>query len=71
MLTLLLIYLIFGSIFAVAFVLIGYRRVDESAADAGWLVRLLWAPGAIALWPLLTLRWKQSAAHSSNNNEEG
>lgn len=58
-LLLLAVYGLIGVLFAIAFVTVGYRRVDPSAANAGLIVRVMWMPAAVALWPLLILRWKK------------
>jgi hypothetical protein len=34
----------------------GFRRIDPLAAKAPFLVKLIWAPGVIALWPIMVLR---------------
>jgi len=65
-LTLLMIYLIIGLVFGISFLLAGYKKVDETAQSAGWRLRLLWMPGAIALWPLLAVKWKQSTKVSES-----
>jgi hypothetical protein len=46
-----------GFLFALAFVLIGCKRIDPHAAHGSWGFRLLVIPGATALWPLLLRRW--------------
>ena len=50
-------YLGIGTAFAVVFVAFGVDRVDPMARGAGWGFRLLIAPGAALLWPLLLVRW--------------
>ena len=50
-------YLFAGLVFAVAFILLGYRVILPEAAGSGILVRLIWAGGAVSLWPYLLLRW--------------
>jgi len=57
LLALLGVYLACGLVFAVAFALIGVRRVDPHAAGSSWGFRALVVPGAMALWPLLLKRW--------------
>ncbi|WP_320822095.1 hypothetical protein [Reinekea sp.] len=57
---LILVYLLTGVGFAIAFVLVGFRKIDPSAENAGFLVRLMWLPGAIALWPYLLPKWIRS-----------
>jgi hypothetical protein len=46
-------YFIFGLLFGVYFVIAGCRRIDPTAASAKMLVRLMWLPAAVVLWPLL------------------
>jgi len=46
-----------GVAFAIAFVSVGIARVDPVARHAPLGFRLIVAPGAAALWPLLALRW--------------
>lgn len=46
-----------GLLFAVAFVIFGAGRMDESAKGASVFFRLLILPGAAALWPVLLRRW--------------
>lgn len=57
MMTLITIYLGLGALFALAFALIGCRVIDPGAANAGIFVRLMWMPAAMALWPILLLKW--------------
>jgi predicted transporter len=54
------VYLITGVAFGVAFVLVGFRKIDPSAENVGFLVRLLWLPGALVLWPYLLPKWIRS-----------
>ena len=46
-----------GTIFAIAFVLMGVKRIDPQALGTGWGFRLLIFPGSVAFWPLLLKRW--------------
>jgi hypothetical protein len=46
-----------GVAFAIAFVSVGIARVDPVARHAPLGFRLIVAPGAAALWPLLLGRW--------------
>lgn len=52
-----LIYLACGLLFAGIFVTVGVGRVDAAAQGTSLGFRLLILPGAMALWPLLALRW--------------
>ena len=54
------IYLLPGVLFALPFVLRGAGRIDRAAVEGSLGFRLLIVPGAIALWPLLLQRWRQS-----------
>ena len=54
------IYLLIGFGFSVAFVVVGFRKIDPSAENAGIFVRLLWLPGALLLWPYLLTKWIRS-----------
>jgi hypothetical protein len=50
------VYAALGLIVAAALLTVGLKRMDVQAARAPWRVKLLIAPGAVALWPLLVLR---------------
>lgn len=50
-------YLAFGALFGVAFVVRGARRIDPRAAGGSWGFRLAILPGVAALWPILARRW--------------
>jgi hypothetical protein len=50
-----------GVLFAVAFVALGVGRVDPVTRGAPLGFRLLIAPGAAVLWPVLLWRWRQTA----------
>ncbi len=52
------VYAIAGVLFGMAFVWRGAGRIDPSACGAPWSFRSLILPGAIALWPVLTPRWR-------------
>jgi hypothetical protein len=51
------VYLAIGALVAIAFLVRGAARVDDSVKGAGIFFRLLILPGLIALWPLILLRW--------------
>lgn len=46
---------------AVVFLLVGIDRVDASARGS-YVFRLAVAPGVIALWPIVLVRWAQLEA---------
>lgn len=56
-----------GFVFAIAFVLRGAARVDHAAESSPWSFRIVILPGAVALWPLLLVKWirarKSTGAH--------
>lgn len=45
-----------GLVVAVAFLLVGFNRVDP-AAQGAYAVRPLLLPGLVLLWPLVLWRW--------------
>ena len=49
-------YFTIGLLFGVYFALAGCSRIDPTAASAKMLVRLMWLPAALVLWPLLLKR---------------
>ncbi len=51
------VYFLIGLICAVVFFFVGYKVVLADATDSDLSVRLLWLPGAVAIWPLLVLKW--------------
>lgn len=55
--SLVLLYLLVGALFSLAFLFVGYRKIDPSAEGAGIAVRCMWMPAALALWPIVALRW--------------
>jgi hypothetical protein len=59
------IYFIIGLLFAVYFALAGCSRIDPTAASAKVLVRLMWLPAALALWPLLLKKTIQVNSQAS------
>ena len=53
-------YLGLGLIMAVGFVAVGVGRVDPAAKRGTLGFRLLILPGAVALWPLVALKWARN-----------
>lgn len=53
-------YMCVGAIFGIAFVWRGADRIDPATHGAPLTFRLLILPGAIALWPMLALRWRRA-----------
>ena len=56
-LTITVIYLGCGFIFAIPFVIKGVGKIDEGAHGATWGFRLIIIPATIVLWPLLLKKW--------------
>lgn len=52
------IYVTMGLVFAVAFITRGLASIDRGATSMPWRVRLLIAPGTVALWPLMAWKWR-------------
>jgi high-affinity Fe2+/Pb2+ permease len=50
------VYAALGALVAAWLLLAGLRRFDAAAAQAPWHVRLLFAPGMVALWPWKMVR---------------
>ncbi|MFT6268645.1 MAG: hypothetical protein ACJAVV_001460 [Alphaproteobacteria bacterium] len=59
-------YLLIGIMFAITFFAVGYRKIDPSAAGTPWFVRLLWTPAALAIWPILIVKWLRSGTSEQN-----
>ena len=66
-LTILLIYLSCGFVFAIPFVIKGANKIDEGAHGATWGFRLIIMPGTIVLWPVLLKKW--IAANKTKTND--
>lgn len=50
------VYASLGTLFALFFVIRGAAVIDPAAATAALRTRLIFIPGAVALWPLLLRR---------------
>jgi hypothetical protein len=53
-------YLVIGLVTAIAFVSVGLPRVLPHDMTASLAARLLFIPGAAALWPYVLTRWMQA-----------
>lgn len=60
-------YFLVGAIFALAFVGSGVKSIDPVAAMAPLRVRLLFAPGAAALWPMLIRAWLRAGRRGASS----
>ena len=56
-LTLIGYYLLAGCAFGVGFFVWGYAAIAPEAQGASLIVRLMWVPAAVVLWPLLGWKW--------------
>jgi hypothetical protein len=56
-LSLIALYAVVGIIFAVAFVMVGVKHVDDATESSTLGFRILILPGSAALWPVLLLCW--------------
>lgn len=65
-----MIYAVIGVLFAAAFAWRGVAVVDPVARHATRGFRLLVAPGAALLWPLLMVRWWRAAARDAGDAAE-
>ncbi len=54
------VYATIGLMFAIAFVIRGAAHIDAAAQSAPLRVRLAFAPGALALWPVLGIKWARA-----------
>ena len=70
-LTALLIYLVAGFAFGIAFVIKGVEVVDEGAHGTGWGFRLIILPGVIFLWPVLLRKWVNTKIKRDVRNNNG
>jgi hypothetical protein len=57
LLTALAFYAVMGLVTAVLFVTFGVSRVLDQGTTITRGARILWLPGAAALWPYVLLRW--------------
>jgi len=51
-------YAAIGAVFAAVFLARGVGAIDPAARNSPGRVRLLWAPGVVALWPVMWSRWR-------------
>lgn len=51
------VYMLIGVLVGVPFALIGAKRVDPNAKEAGLAFRFIIVPGSAALWPLVLAMW--------------
>jgi hypothetical protein len=63
------IYLVAGAVFAAVFLRSPLERMDPAARGASLGFRLLIAPGVMALWPWLWLRFRRLSRTSASAQE--
>jgi hypothetical protein len=66
--SLLAVYSLVGTIFAIVFLVLGVTRIDEEAKGSGIAFRLLIAPGVVIFWPSLLVRWLRRKGPSTERN---
>ena len=62
-------YLLIGCVFGFGFFLRGYCVIAPEAEGAPLVVRLMWTPAAIALWPLLAWKWLRNRNRDRNQSQ--
>jgi hypothetical protein len=60
------VYLLFGLLFAILFVIKGVDKVDKGAHGGSIGFRIIIIPGVMAFWPLLLQKWLQALKHKGN-----
>jgi hypothetical protein len=53
-----------GVVTALAFVSVGISQVVQPPVSATFGARILWLPGAFALWPCILVRWVKAWGRS-------
>ena len=66
-LALVAIYLLFGFVFAIAFIIKGVDKVDETAHGSSIGFRIIIIPGSMVFWPFLLKKWLH--ADKKNNHD--
>ena len=66
-LTVFLIYLLCGLVFALLFVIKGADKIDEGAKDATIGFKIIIIPGVMVFWPLLLIKWLKA---KKNNHHD-
>ena len=61
------VYLAFGLLVAIPFVIKGADKIDEGIHGATWGFRVIILPASIVFWPLLLKKW--IAANKNKNND--
>ncbi len=64
------VYFLIGLVFAIAFFFVGYKLILADAAGSKLRVRLLWFPGAVAIWPLLVFKWLKRYAKENTREDQ-
>jgi hypothetical protein len=61
------VYLLVGTLVAIAFVFRGAGKIDPAAARGSLGFRLAILPGCIALWPLMLMFWRRGHGKTERN----
>lgn len=69
-LMLLLLYLLAGIVFAIAFVIQGAQVIDEGAKGGSIGFRIMIFPGSIIFWPILLQKWKKAIQTQNQNHDK-
>jgi len=57
------IYFTIGIVFSLVFFVIGYKKLLPESEGTRFWVRILWMPGATAIWPILIYKWLSGNTH--------
>ena len=69
-LMLMLLYILAGIVFAVAFVFRGAQVIDEGARGGSIGFRIMIFPGTIIFWPVLLQKWRKEIQTQNQNHEQ-
>jgi hypothetical protein len=64
-------YALAGLAFAALFLRRGIVRVDPLVGHSPWRVRILFAPGIVALWPVMAVRWRRATVRPVSAASQG
>ncbi len=61
------IYLSFGFLFMIPFVIKGINKIDEGAHGSSIGFRIIMIPGVIVFWPVLLRKWMKAKSGKSES----
>jgi len=67
LLTLMVIYLLCGLLFAIPFVIKGVEKIDEAAHGGSIGFRIIIIPGTMVFWPILLKKWIKTAKRKNSS----